>query len=69
MCFRNWKKSCKHQSQVLNKATTSENIIEQHLALLAEYRIQLYKLQGPLSTLGLQGKLNTRQVTQGKLNH
>jgi len=35
--------------QALNTAT-SENIIEQckqHLALLAEYRIHLYKLPGP----------------------
>jgi hypothetical protein len=47
MLFPQLEEKLQASKQALNTAT-SENIIEQckqHLALLAEYRIQLYKLQ------------------------
>ena len=47
MLFPQLEEKLEVSKQALNTAT-SENIIEQckqHLALLAEYRIQLYKLQ------------------------
>ena len=60
--------------QALNTAT-SENIIErckQHLALLAEYRIQLYKLQDlpgvhQKSTLSLSGEVPDREAIRAAI--
>jgi hypothetical protein len=55
MLFPQLEEKLQASKQALNTAT-SENIIErskQHLALLAEYRIQLYKLQDLRNSVSL----------------
>ena len=73
MLFPQLEEKLQASKQALNTAT-SENIIEQckqHLALLAEYRIQLYKLQDlpgvQQSTSSLSGEVPDREAIRAAI--
>ena len=74
MLFPQLEEKLQASKQALNTAT-SENIIEQckqHLALLAEFRIQLYKLQDlpgvhQQSTLSLSGEVPDREAIRAAI--
>src|SRR5688500_20220919 len=73
MLFPQLEEKLQASKQALNTAT-SENIIEQskqHLALLAEYRIQLYKLQDlpgvQQSTPSLSGEVPDREAIRAAI--
>src|ERR1044071_3811175 len=74
MLFPQLEEKLQASKRALNTAT-SENIIEQckqHLALLAEYRIQLYKLQDlpgvhQQSTLSRSGEIPNREAIRAAI--